>query len=157
MEENKYQYTKDFISLTLTENKNSNTNPNKISDELLPDLIKSNIRKIIEEIISSDQYDILSVLIKYFKIDNEIIINTLLSVQYSSHCFYVRFETIEWIYKNDLELFKQYMNKLFQNYKNMFNMFMNNYKIIKFFDEIIIKLNYKHILQFLLWMSYKQF
>ena len=144
--EDKYQYAKDFIILSIIDNKN--TNKIDINEYLLPNLILVNFKKIIEEIILSGQYDIISVLVEYYKIDKKFIINNLINVQYINYNRIVKFETIEWIYKNDYEFFKEYTCVLFENSLNLLNIFNNNYKILKLFYEIIIKSNTENFVKY---------
>ena len=138
--DNKYEYAKDFIKITLLDD-----DLKKIDEKNLRDLIPVNLNKIIQEIILSDQYDIFNVLIENFGIDIKILVNNLISVQFNENIHnIIKYETIEWIiFNNDTEFFTEYFDKLINNYSNSICKLMVNYDILVLLYQIIIKNNHE--------------
>lgn len=127
-EDIKYQYLYDFLSIVLGKKIN-------LDKESLHNIILSEIKQILKEIIDCDEYDMINVFINYVGIEAEKIIHEIYQIQ--NNCkSYIKFELIEWMYKNNIELFKIYINSIMNN--KTFYYLINDFNILQLFYNIII-------------------
>lgn len=100
-----HQYVRDFLSIVLGEIINSNK-------KSLYNIILHETKQILEEIIDCDDYDMLNIFINDYGISKEKIVAEIYQIQNQfNYKSYVKFELIEWKYKNNIKLFKKYIDK----------------------------------------------
>jgi hypothetical protein len=127
-EDIKYQYICDFLSIILEKKINSD----KVS---LYNIILTKTKQILEEIIDCDEYEMLDIFINYIGISEEIIVDEIYQIQ-NFRKSYIKFGFIEWMYKNNVELFKKYIGIIINN--RLFYDLINNFNILQLFNNIII-------------------
>ena len=137
-EDIEYQYLSDFLSIVLDKKIN-------LDKESLSKTILSEIKKILQEIIDCDEYDMLNYLINYSEVGIEKICDEICKIQ-NNFVSYIKFGLIVWMYKNNVELFKMYFNSIIN--QKIFYHLINDFGVLQLFYNIIIGSQNSHFIQY---------
>lgn len=137
-EDIKYQYLHDFLSIVIDKKINFNK-------QSLSNIISSELKQILKEIVDCDEYDMLNLLVNYVGICEKKIIDEIYQIQYVSKS-YTKFGLIDWMYKNNFDLFGMYIVKI----KNggVFYDLINDFNILQLFYNMIIHPPNNDIIQY---------
>lgn len=139
-EDIKYQYMCDFLSIVLDKKIN-------LTDIKEQNIILIKINQILKEIIDYDEYDMLNIFINDFGISKEKIVDEICEIQKQfNNKSYVKFGLIDWMYKNNIELFKKYIDKIINN--KLFYDLINDFGILQLFNNIIIDSPNNYFIQY---------